>query len=98
MPIVTAIANIFSKHVVYCMMSVLLFPTEASPLAKFIHANLTSDLMKADLERHSTVVLVDSVVNSGKTMGEFVQHVCNIHEMFRIVFLVGVICSKTISS
>ena len=55
------------------------------PRAMFVHASEPVDLRVYHLQRQLTVVLVDSVVNSGKTNVEFVQHICNVHATIRIV-------------
>jgi uracil phosphoribosyltransferase len=52
---------------------------EAFPLAMFVHASRPDDIMLHHLQGQLTVVLVDSVVNSGKTVVQFVQHVRNLH-------------------
>jgi len=60
------------------------------PLAMFVHAGRPEDIMLHHLQRQTTVVLVDSVVNSGKTVVEFVQHIRKLHSTIRIVVVAGV--------
>ncbi|KAK5214656.1 hypothetical protein LTR72_012193 [Exophiala xenobiotica] len=45
------------------------------PLASFLHAKRPEDVTAGHLKDVSTVVLVDSVVNSGQTMVDFLQRV-----------------------
>lgn len=61
---------------------------EAFPLAMFLHAKGPEDLQSYHL--HETVVLVDSVVNSGKTIVEFVEHIRKLKPLIRIVVITGV--------
>lgn len=70
---------------------------EALPLAMFVHASCAEDIMLHHLQRQLTVVLVDSVVNSGKTMAQFLQHVRNIHATIRIVIIAGVVQAQSVS-
>ena len=70
---------------------------EAFPLAMFIHASRPEDIMLHHLQGQRTVVLVDSVVNSGKTVVQFVQHVRSLHAAIRIVVLAGVAQAQTVS-
>lgn len=70
---------------------------EALPLAMFVHASCAEDIMPHHLQRQLTVVLVDSVVNSGKTVAQFLQHVRNIHSTIRIVIIAGVVQTQSVS-
>jgi uracil phosphoribosyltransferase/adenylate kinase/phosphoserine phosphatase len=63
---------------------------EAFPLAMFIHANGPEDIKPHHLLGQRTILLVDSVVNSGKTVVSFVQQVRNLHATIRIVVVAGV--------
>jgi uracil phosphoribosyltransferase len=40
---------------------------------------------------------VDSVVNSGKTVVQFVEHVRNLHATIRIVVIAGVVQAQSVS-
>ncbi|KAJ5781293.1 hypothetical protein N7457_006453 [Penicillium paradoxum] len=71
---------------------------EALPLAIFLHAKLPSDIQRQNLANIVTVILVDSVVNSGKSILDFVQHIRSLHGTIRIVIVAGVIHSQTISA
>lgn len=58
---------------------------DAFPLAMFVHASHPDDIKLHHLQDQLTLVLVDSVVNSGKTVVQFVQHVRNLNATIRIV-------------
>lgn len=70
---------------------------DAFPLAMFVHASRPDDIMPHHLERQLNLVLVDSVVNSGKTVVQFVQHVRNLHATIRIVVVAGVAQAHSVS-
>ena len=70
---------------------------DALPLAMFVHANRAEDIMLHHLQGQRTVVLVDSVVNSGKTVAQFLQHVRNLHAFIRIVIVAGVVQAQSIA-
>ncbi|KAI9776078.1 MAG: hypothetical protein M1839_000591 [Geoglossum umbratile] len=70
---------------------------EVFPLAMFIHASRPDDIMLHHLQGQCTVLLVDSVVNSGKTVAQFVQHVRNLHATIRIVVIAGVAQAQSVS-
>jgi len=70
---------------------------DAFPLAMFVHASGPDDIMFHHLQGQLNVVLVDSVVNSGKTVVQFVQHVRNLHATIRIVVLAGVVQAQFVS-
>ena len=65
--------------------------SEALPLTMFVHASRPEDVMPHHLQEQLTLVLVDSVVNSGKTVVQFLQHVRNLHATIRIVIIAGVV-------
>ena len=70
---------------------------DAFPLAMFVHARATDDIRPHHLDGQLTVVLVDSVINTGKTIIEFVQHVRKLDATIRIVVVAGVVQSQCIS-
>lgn len=70
---------------------------DAFPLAMFVHANSANDIKLHHLQGQLTVLLVDSVVNSGKSVVEFVQHIRNIRPTIRIVVVTGVVQAQSIS-
>lgn len=71
---------------------------DAFPLAMFYHAKIPSDLQDDHLKNMVTIILVDSVVNSGKSILQFVQHIRTLHSTIRIVVVAGVIHSQTVSA
>lgn len=58
-------------------------------------------LMRGELRHHvdgqRTVILVDSVVNSGKTVVEFAQHIYALYPTVRIVVIAGVVQAECVS-
>ena len=69
---------------------------DAFPLAMFVHASLPNDIMLHHLQGQLTLLLVDSVVNSGKTVVQFVQHVRDLHATIRIVVVTGVAQAQSV--
>ena len=61
------------------------------PTARFVHAHETTDLKEHHVKGQLTVVLVDAVINSGKTVIEFCQHVRKLHSTIQVVLLTGVV-------
>ncbi|KAI9778576.1 MAG: hypothetical protein M1839_007969 [Geoglossum umbratile] len=70
---------------------------EAFPLAMFFHARSPDDIMLHHLQGQHTVILVDSVVNSGKTAVQFVQRVRNLYPTIRVVIIAGVVQAQCVS-
>lgn len=71
--------------------------SDAFPLAMFVHAGDPENLKAHYLERQLTVILVDSVVNTGKTIIEFVERVRQLHATIRIVVVAGVVQAQCVS-
>ncbi|KIK59250.1 hypothetical protein GYMLUDRAFT_74517 [Collybiopsis luxurians FD-317 M1] len=71
--------------------------SDALPLAMFVHAKQPEDVKRDHLQEQETVILVDSVVNSGKTVVEFVQYIRALHSNIRIVVVAGVIQARSVS-
>ncbi|KAI3338761.1 uracil phosphoribosyltransferase-domain-containing protein [Ustulina deusta] len=71
--------------------------SDVLPSAAFVHANGPDDVGEHHLAGKSTVILVDSVVNSGKTVVQFVQRVRTICPGIRIVVIAGVVQSQSVS-
>ncbi|KAG6906018.1 hypothetical protein DXG01_016282 [Tephrocybe rancida] len=69
---------------------------EAFPQASFVHAKHTADLKAEHLQGQETVVLVDSVVNSGKSVVEFVQHIRGLQAELQIVVVAGVVQEQAV--
>lgn len=65
--------------------------SEAFPAAIYFHANAPEDLEKRHVAEKRTVLLVDSVVNSVKTIVDFVERIRRIDKTVRIVVVAGVI-------
>ena len=71
--------------------------SDAFPLAMFVHASDPENLKAHHLEGQLTVILVDSVVNTGKTIIEFVEQVRKLHATIRIVVVAGVVQAQCVS-
>lgn len=65
--------------------------SDAFPKAMFVHAEVPADIQPQHLDGLTTLVLVDSVVNSGKSVAEFVQYVRTLDAKIRIVIVAGVV-------
>ena len=66
--------------------------SEAFPAAGFLHAKNPGDLKEEHLKGVKTVLLVDSVVNSGKSVVEFVDHIRGASGRgVRIIVVAGVV-------
>ena len=70
---------------------------EAFPLAMFVHATNADDIKLHHLQGQLTIILVDSVVNTGRTIVEFVQHVRELHATISIVVVAGVVQAQCVS-
>lgn len=57
----------------------------------YLHAKNPTDIKDEHLEGRVNLILVDSVVNSGKSIAEFVKHFRNLHATIRIVVVAGVV-------
>lgn len=71
---------------------------DAFPNAMFIHAKSAQDLEEHHIDGQRTIILVDSVVNSGKTVVEFVQHIRAISSEVCIVVVAGVVQRQCVSN
>jgi uracil phosphoribosyltransferase/phosphoserine phosphatase/adenylate kinase len=69
---------------------------EAFPLAMFVHAKPPVDIMPHHLSEGGTVVLVDSVVNSGKSIVEFVNRIRHLDATIPIVVVAGVVQAQSL--
>ncbi|KAI4190094.1 MAG: hypothetical protein L6R41_001013 [Letrouitia leprolyta] len=69
---------------------------EAFPAAMFLHASEPDDIKLHHLQEQVTVILVDSVVNTGKSIVEFVQHVRKLHATISIVVVAGVVQAQCV--
>ncbi|KAK6214832.1 uracil phosphoribosyltransferase [Colletotrichum tabaci] len=70
---------------------------EAFPRAMFCHAGCPEDINSDKLVGKKTVLLVDSVINSGKTIVDFVQQVRKLDATMRIVVVAGVVQANAVS-
>ena len=61
-----------------------------------VHAKKPEELNNEHLKGRETVLLVDSVVNSGKSVEEFVQHIRALDFTIRIVVIAGVIQAQSL--
>ncbi|KAJ7884434.1 hypothetical protein B0H13DRAFT_1628726, partial [Mycena leptocephala] len=66
-------------------------------LAMLVHAKKPEELTDEHVKGRETVVLVDSVVNSEKSVEEFVQHIRALDSTIRIVVIAGVIQAQSLS-
>lgn len=72
--------------------------TDIFPLASFVHARQLADVTRRHLDGQVTVILVDSVIDIGKTVVEFVEHVRKLHASIRIVVVAGVIQAQAVAA
>lgn len=70
---------------------------EVLPEAAFVHASKAQDVKHPDLESKDSVILVDSVINTGKSIIEFVQHITQLRDGIRIVVVAGVVQAEVVS-
>lgn len=71
--------------------------SDAFPLAMFVHAKDTSDLGMQHLRDQKTVILVDAVVNTGRTIVQFVEHIRRLRSTIRIIVVTYVAQAQTVS-
>lgn len=69
---------------------------DAFPLASFKHASCPKDIGEIDLDKRATVILVDSVINTGASMIEFLEHIHALNPIIRIVIVANVIQNEFI--
>ncbi|CAG8976587.1 hypothetical protein HYALB_00002100 [Hymenoscyphus albidus] len=68
------------------------------PSAMLVHAKEPTDLKPHHLKGQQTVVLVDSVVNTGNSLVQFVKYIRDLCPEMRIIFVAGVVQRQAISS
>ncbi|CAI7655950.1 unnamed protein product [Penicillium viridicatum] len=71
---------------------------DAFPLCTFHHAEIPNDIQPETLKNMATIILVDSVVNTGNLLLAFVQHIRRLNATIRIVVVAGVIHPPAIST
>ncbi|KAI0008584.1 uracil phosphoribosyltransferase-domain-containing protein [Xylariaceae sp. FL0662B] len=69
----------------------------AFPLAKFLHGFQPEDIKHHHLTHNHTVVLADAVINSGKTIRQFVEYIRKLHASIPIVIVAGVVQANAIT-
>ncbi|KAL8670596.1 MAG: hypothetical protein Q9168_004870 [Polycauliona sp. 1 TL-2023] len=71
---------------------------DAFPDAMFVHAKDPQDLKMDHVEGQLTLILVDSVINTGKSIIEFIQYIrLNLHATIHIVVVAGVVQDKCVT-
>ena len=71
--------------------------SDAFPLAWFLHAKKAEDITLDYLKGQETVILVDSVVNTGKSIVDAVRHIRELDATIRIVVVAGVVQKDCVS-
>jgi len=69
---------------------------DALPLAMLVHAKEPVDLKPHHLQGQRNIILVDSVINTGKSVMDFVQHIRSLDATTRIVIVAGVVQDECI--
>ncbi|KAF2164049.1 hypothetical protein M409DRAFT_57139 [Zasmidium cellare ATCC 36951] len=69
----------------------------AFPLASFVHAKAPNDLKPEHFEGRKAVVIVDSVINTGKSVKGFVDYIHNCGYNVRIIVVAGVVQAEAVS-
>ncbi|KAL8876416.1 MAG: hypothetical protein Q9198_005386 [Flavoplaca austrocitrina] len=71
---------------------------DAFPHAMFVHAKDPQDVKMHHLEGQLSLILVDSVINTGKSIVEFIGYIRNhIHATIHIVVVAGVVQAKCVT-
>lgn len=72
--------------------------SEVFARAMFLHAKQPEDIHENSLAGKKTVILVDSVVNSGKSIEGFVRHLQALDATIRIVVIAGVVQKEALAN
>ncbi|KAK6512647.1 hypothetical protein TWF481_001528 [Arthrobotrys musiformis] len=64
---------------------------DAFPSAIFLHAKCPDDIKPVHALQQHSIILVDSVINSGKTIVQFLQHIRKINPSVPVVVVAGVV-------
>lgn len=67
------------------------------PFAAFLHAKEPKDLTSEHLQGMTTLILVDSVINTGASMIQFIQFARTLQHDIHIVVVAGVVQADAIS-
>ncbi|EFE30654.1 uncharacterized protein ARB_02576 [Trichophyton benhamiae CBS 112371] len=70
---------------------------ESFPKASFPHVKSPEDIKPHHVQGKVTIIIVDSVINSGKTVAEFLGRIQILHSTVRIVVVAGVFQAECIS-
>lgn len=68
------------------------------PQAKFLHAKNPEDITERHMEGIRNIFLVDSVVNTGKSVLQFVEYIRRVNAATRIVVVAGVVQADAVSA
>ncbi|KAF5606000.1 PRTase [Fusarium subglutinans] len=71
--------------------------SDVFPQAMFIHASAAEDVKMHHVQGQSNVILVDSVVNSGKSVIEFIKRVVRLEPNVNITVVAGVVQAEAIA-
>ncbi|OAP62770.1 hypothetical protein AYL99_01997 [Fonsecaea erecta] len=71
--------------------------SEILPAASFLHAHRADDVKSEHVDAISTIILVDSVVNSGQTVIDFVRRLEILNAAARIVIMAGVVQNEAVA-
>ena len=71
--------------------------SDTFPSAMFVHAKDPQDLEQHHVKGQVNIIFADFVLNTGKTMIEFVHHIRNLHASIRIIIVAGVIQDQLVS-
>jgi uracil phosphoribosyltransferase/phosphoserine phosphatase len=69
---------------------------DAFPLTTLLHAKHTEDVRKEHVQDEGAVIMVDSVINTGKTILEFVHRVRKLNSSIPIVIVTGVVQAESL--
>ncbi|PYI36388.1 uracil phosphoribosyltransferase [Aspergillus indologenus CBS 114.80] len=72
--------------------------SKAFPRAMFHHASCVADIAHEHLNGRATAILVDSVINTGRSVSEMIQHIRQINATLRIVVVAGVVQKQAVAA
>ena len=70
---------------------------EVFPQAAFLHATCPEDIKQEHLQNQCALVLVDSVINTGKTLAHFIERTRRLQSSIRILVVAGVVQDEVVS-
>lgn len=71
--------------------------SDALPRAIFLHAKTEDDIKPVHINGYRTVILVDSVINTGKTIIDAVYHIRGLDARVRIIVVAGVVQADSVA-